>query len=69
MPSSVVSEAACGTRCAEEAERLVESFAAGARALRDALRLATPVVFLIAFAAAGFLAIDSVPCCFVFSPF
>lgn len=70
--SSDVSAAGCGARRGEEAGRLVDSFA-GERALRDALRLGALLVFLIAFAAAGFLAtdlaIDEVPRCFVFSLF
>jgi hypothetical protein len=67
-----VSATGCGARRGDEAGRLVDSLA-GERVLRDALRLGAPLAFLIAFAAAGFLAtdlaIDEVPCCFVFSLF
>lgn len=66
--SSEVSAAGCGARRGEEAGRLVESLA-GERVLRDALRFSPLLAFLIAFAAAGFLAIVTIPCCFVFSPF
>jgi hypothetical protein len=67
--SSEVSAAGCGARRGEAAGRLVESLAGEERVLRDALRFAPLFAFLIAFAAAGFLAIVKIPCCFVFSPF